>query len=69
MKTWVLVEHVVSGRVSLAEYDHRQGEFRVDGRSARLADYWAVLELSMSTSMQKKDVPHTRCGRRMQLRM
>jgi hypothetical protein len=46
MKTWCLVEHLVSGKVSLAEYDHGRGQLKVDGKPARLGDYWCLCKLA-----------------------
>jgi len=46
MRTWCLVEHLVSGRMSVGEYDHCRGELQVDGKPAHLGDYWCLCELA-----------------------
>jgi hypothetical protein len=34
MRTWCLVEHWISGRVSVGEYDHCLGDLQVNGLPA-----------------------------------
>ena len=52
---WCLVEHLVSGRVSLAEYDHRRGELQVDGKPAWLGDYWCLCELARVEPARRRE--------------
>jgi hypothetical protein len=55
MRTWVLVEHLISGRVSVGDYDHCRGDLQVDGKPARLGDYWCLCELARVAQARRRE--------------
>ena len=56
MRTWCLVEHLVSGRMSVGEYDHCRGELRVNGQPAWLGDYFCLAELARVQESRRRGV-------------
>jgi hypothetical protein len=54
-KSFVLVEHQVSGQVLVAEYNHAERILLINGEPARLADYWAVCELAQVPREQQQE--------------
>ena len=54
--TWVLVEHVVSGQMSVSEYDHRRAQLRVNGQPVWLGDYFCLAELARVQEPRRRGV-------------
>ena len=53
--TWVLVEHVVSGQMSVGEYDHDRAQLLVNGQAVWLGDYFCLAELARVERDRRQD--------------